>query len=110
VDRTGVGDRALAALAVRDVLGRHDPQKARQLLGPAALPVANLGAQAGGRQGVDAPEAEQRGPENAADLGRAERRGMRTQDLNDPVTYGGVRAASAGGGVAVPWCSDGPWP
>ena len=47
------------ALAVGGVLGRHDPQKPRQLLGPEALPVADLGAQPGGRQRVDPAKAAQ---------------------------------------------------
>jgi hypothetical protein len=51
----GLGDRAEAAPFVGGVLGGHDPEEARQLarLGEAGE-VADLGAEAGGRQRVDA--------------------------------------------------------
>jgi len=58
----GLGDRALAALAVGGALGGHHPEEAGQLAGALeAGEVADLGAQAGGRERVDAPEAAQPG-------------------------------------------------
>src|SRR5919197_1016866 len=60
--RAGLGDRSLPAPGVGGALGGHDPEEPRQQGGPPeASPVADLGAQPGGRQCVDAAKAAQPG-------------------------------------------------